>query len=70
VPATLAAFVAFLALLHGLAVGPASVLVPISQMGFVVTAGLGIVALGEPVTPRVLAGLALALAALLALIWS
>jgi uncharacterized membrane protein len=69
-PAALAAFVAFLALLHGLAVGPASVLVPISQMGFVVTAGLGIVALGEPVTARKLAGLALALAALLALIWS
>jgi len=70
VPAALAALGAFLALLHGLAVGPASVLVPISQMGFVVTAGLGVVWLGEPLTARKLAGLALALAALLALIWS
>src|SRR5205085_7895902 len=42
VPAALVALGAFLALLHGLAIGPASVLVPISQMGFVVTAEFGV----------------------------
>jgi drug/metabolite transporter (DMT)-like permease len=55
---------AFLFMLHGLTQGPASVLVPIAQMGFVVTAALGIVALGEPVTARKAIGLAAALATL------
>jgi drug/metabolite transporter (DMT)-like permease len=59
--------VAFLFMLHGVARGPASVLVPIAQMGFVVTAALGIVVLREPMTPRKAAGLAAALGALAAL---
>jgi len=57
-------FGAFLLMLHGLAIGPASILVPITQMGFVVTAALGVVALGEPATARKAAGLAAAVAAL------
>jgi drug/metabolite transporter (DMT)-like permease len=64
VPAALVLLCAFLLLLHALAVGPASVLVPIAQMGFIVTATLGIVVLGEPVTARKLAGLTAAFAAL------
>jgi drug/metabolite transporter (DMT)-like permease len=55
---------AFLFMLHGVALGPASVLIPIAQMGFVVTAALGIVVLREPMTARKGAGLAAALAAL------
>ncbi len=55
---------AFLFMLHGLTRGPASVLVPIAQMGFVVTAALGILVLREPLTARKAAGLAAALAAL------
>jgi len=70
VPASLVLICAFLLLLHALAVGPASVLVPIAQMSFIVTAGLGIVALGEPVTARKLAGLAVAFAALATLAWA
>ncbi len=58
---------AFLFMLHGIARGPASVLVPIAQMGFVVTAALGIVVLREPVTARKAVGLVAALAALAAL---
>jgi drug/metabolite transporter (DMT)-like permease len=59
--------VAFLFMLHGVVRGPASVLVPIAQMGFVVTAALGIVVLREPMTRRKAMGLAAALAALAAL---
>lgn len=55
---------ATLFLLRGLAVGEASVLVPIAQMGFIVTAMLGILALRERVTVRKAVGLASALAAL------
>jgi drug/metabolite transporter (DMT)-like permease len=55
---------AFLFMLHGLTAGPASVLVPIAQMGFVVTAVLGIAVLREPVTVRKSAGLVAALGAL------
>jgi uncharacterized membrane protein len=55
---------AFLFMLHGVAEGPASVLVPIAQMGFVVTAALGILVLREPMTLRKAAGLMAALAAL------
>ena len=64
IPAALVLVVATIALLSGIAGGQASVLVPIAQMGFIVAALLGIVALGEPVTPRKAAGLAAALAAL------
>jgi drug/metabolite transporter (DMT)-like permease len=51
-------------LLHSVARGQASVLVPIAQMGFIIAALLGIVALREPVTFRKAIGLASALAAL------
>lgn len=67
VPAAIVLIGAFLFLLHGLSIGPASALVPIAQMGFVVTSALGIVFLGEPFTGRKAAGLAAALAALMAL---
>ena len=56
--------VALVMLFESLSRGEASVLVPISQMGFVVTAVVGVVFLGEPVTVRKAAGLAFALAAL------
>ena len=55
---------AFLFMLHAIARGPASVLVPIAQMGFVVTAALGVLVLHEPMTARKAAGLAAALATL------
>jgi drug/metabolite transporter (DMT)-like permease len=62
--AALALICALLFMLHGVALGPASVLVPIAQMGFVVTAALGVLVLREPMTVRKAAGLAAALAAL------
>jgi uncharacterized membrane protein len=55
---------AFLFMLHAIARGPASVLVPIAQMGFVVSAALGILVLREPMTVRKAAGLTAALATL------
>jgi drug/metabolite transporter (DMT)-like permease len=58
---------ATLFLLHGVARGPASVLVPVAQMGFTIAALLGIFVLGERVTIRKVAGLATALGALAAL---
>lgn len=51
-------------LLAGLARGEASVLVPIAQMSFVVTAALGLAFLREPFTARKAAGLAFAVGAL------
>jgi len=51
-------------LFESLALGEASVLVPISQMGFVVTAAVGVLFLREPFTTRKACGLAFALAAL------
>lgn len=54
-------------LLHGVAAGQASVVVPIAQMGFIVAALLGIFVLGERVTVRKAIGLMLAIAALAAL---
>jgi len=54
----------FILLLEGLTRGEASVLVPIAQMGFVVTAALGFAVLRETLTLRKAAGLAAALAAL------
>jgi drug/metabolite transporter (DMT)-like permease len=56
--------VALIMLFESLARGQASVLVPITQMGFVVTAAIGVVFLREPITPRKAAGLACALCAL------
>ena len=63
--ATAALFlVALVMLFESLARGEASVLVPISQMGFVVTAAVGVLFLHEPFTARKACGLACALAAL------
>ena len=56
--------VALVMLFESLARGQASVLVPITQMGFVVTAAIGVIFLREPLTPRKGAGLACALFAL------
>lgn len=64
VPAAIVLIAAFLFMLYGLSVGPASVLVPIAQMGFVITAALGIAFVAEPLTGRVAAGLSAALVAL------
>ena len=61
--------VAFTLLAKGLERGEASVVVPIAQMGFVVTALLGFVFLREPFTARKGAGLIVALAALASLGW-
>ena len=54
-------------LLVGLARREASVLVPVAQMSFVVTAGLGFVFVREPLTFRKGIGLAFAVAALICL---
>ena len=51
-------------LLRGVAIGQATVLVPISQMGFVIAALLGIFILREHLTVRKATGLVMALAAL------
>ncbi len=56
---------AFAFMMEGLARGQASVVVPIAQMGFVVTAVLGTLVLKEPFTRRRALGLAAALAAIL-----
>jgi len=58
---------AFIFLARGLESGEASVVVPVAQMGFVVTALLGFLLLREPFTARKGAGLAAALAALASL---
>jgi len=55
---------ALILLFESLARGEATVLVPISQMGFVVTAAFGLAFLGEPFTLRKGTGLAFAVAAL------
>ena len=62
--------VAFTSLAKALQGGEASVIVPIAQMGFVVTAILGFVFQREPLTLRRAAGLAIALLALTSLAWS
>ena len=56
--------VAFILLAKGLEVGEASVIAPVAQMGFVVTAVLGFLVLREPMSGRRIAGLVAALAAL------
>jgi drug/metabolite transporter (DMT)-like permease len=61
---------AFTLLAKGLERGEASVVVPIAQMGFVVTALLGFIFLREPLVMRKVAGLAVALLALASLAWS
>jgi drug/metabolite transporter (DMT)-like permease len=58
---------AFVFLAKGLQAGEASVIVPIAQMGFVVTALLGFLLLREPFTLRKGAGLVAAIAAIASL---
>jgi len=67
VPAAIVLVGATICLLHSVAGGEASVLVPIAQMGFVVAALLGIFILRERVTVRKIGGLVVGLAALIAL---
>ena len=55
---------AFILLAKGLELGEASVIAPVAQMGFVVTAVLGFVVLREPVTARRTGGLVAAVLAL------
>ena len=59
--------IAFIFFAKGLKSGEASVVVPVAQMGFVVTALLGFLLLREPFTARKGAGLAAALVALVCL---
>src|SRR5690606_12349674 len=54
----------FVLMLHGLAVGQASVLVPVAQMGFVITAILGAIVFRERLSGRKRLGLVVAAAAL------
>jgi transporter family protein len=63
-PAAALQLVATVAMVRAIALGQASVLVPIAQMGLVVAALLGIVVLHERATLRKASGLALAVAAL------
>jgi uncharacterized membrane protein len=62
--AALALLVAFVLLMHGLALGPASVLVPVAQMSFVFTALLGAAMFRENLNMRKRVGLMVAAAAL------
>jgi uncharacterized membrane protein len=63
--AALALFGAFVLLMHSLALGPASVLVPVAQMSFVITALAGIVVFRERLDLRKGIGLAVAVVALI-----
>jgi len=65
--AAMAFLIALIFMFESLARGEASVLVPITQMGFVISAAFGLVFLREPVTARKAAGLVLAVAALASL---
>lgn len=63
-PAAIVLVVAFVLLIHGLARGPASVLVPVAQMSFVFTALLGAAIFHETLEMRKRIGLAVAAGAL------
>jgi uncharacterized membrane protein len=63
-PAAVLLIAGFVFLLYGLAVGPASVLVPVAQMSFVFTALLGALMFHEALNARKRIGLAVAIAAL------
>jgi len=65
--AALSFLVALILLFESLERGEASVLVPITQMGFVVAAAFGVLVLKEPLRRRKAAGLACAVGALAAL---
>jgi uncharacterized membrane protein len=62
--AALALFGAFVLLMHALVRGPASVLVPVAQMSFVITALFGAAMFGERLDFRKITGLAVAAVAL------
>jgi uncharacterized membrane protein len=62
--AALALFGAFVFLMHALLLGPASVLVPVAQMSFVITALVGVAMFGERLDLRKSIGLAVAAVAL------
>jgi drug/metabolite transporter (DMT)-like permease len=68
--AAVALFGAFVLLLHGLLLGPASVLVPVAQMSFVITALFGVAAFHEKLDLRKSTGLAIATVALALFAWS
>jgi uncharacterized membrane protein len=68
--AAVALFGAFVLLLHGLLLGPASVLVPVAQMSFVITALFGVAAFHEQLDLRKCTGLAVATVALALFAWS
>lgn len=63
-PVAIVMIAGFVAMSHGLALGPASVLVPVTQMGFVFTAILGAVIFREQFGARKRVGLLVAIAAL------
>lgn len=63
-PAALLLAFAFMLMASSLVTGQASVLVPVAQMGFVITAAAGIFLLGEATSARKIAGLLAAIAAL------
>lgn len=63
--AALALFGAFVLLMHALTLGPASVLVPVAQMSFVITALAGVAMFGERLDLRKGFGLAVAAVALI-----
>src|SRR5690606_17916893 len=63
-PAAIMLLGATIFMLHGVAGGEASVLIPIAQMGFIVAALLGIFVLRERITARKVIGLVAAAAAL------
>lgn len=64
VPAAIALLVGFVLLMHGLALGAASVLVPVAQMSFVFTALVGVLLFREKLNGRKQLGLVVAAAAL------
>lgn len=64
VPAAVLQLLATVTLVRAIALGQASVLVPIAQMGLIVAAVLGIAILGERATARKMSGLVLAVGAL------
>lgn len=63
-PAAVLVLSALLLTLESLARGEASIVVPITQMGFVATVVLGVLLLGEPFSARKAGGLAAAVAAI------
>ena len=69
-PAALLLAFAFMLMATSLVSGQASVLVPVAQMGFVITAAAGILLLGEATSARKIAGLVAAVGALICLAMS